>query len=124
MASLCISCPLQAGIISFRIPNSSFILLRRLRSIRLWAVLRAIFRPAAVAPPVPPRFLPPLAIGAEASGCSVMVLGCSSFGFICMIFRDLEGGGGSAKLSPVFATAFDVIDGLRLAVLGETGLAG
>lgn len=48
MASLCISCPVQAGIISLRVPNSSFILDRLRRSIRLWAVLRAIFRPAAL----------------------------------------------------------------------------
>src|ERR1700691_4373455 len=50
MASLCMSWPVQAGIMSFRTPNSSFILDRRLLSIRLWAVLRAIFRPAVVEP--------------------------------------------------------------------------
>lgn len=35
IASLCISCPLQAGIISFRTPNSSFIFDRLRRSIKL-----------------------------------------------------------------------------------------
>jgi hypothetical protein len=48
MASLCISWPWQAGIISFNVPNSSFILERRRRSIKLCAVLRAILRPAAL----------------------------------------------------------------------------
>lgn len=47
MASLCISTPLQAGIMSFNTPNSSFILDRRRRSMMLCAVLRAILRPAA-----------------------------------------------------------------------------
>jgi hypothetical protein len=56
MASLCISWPSQAGIISFRTPNSSFILVRLRRSIRLWAVLRAIFRLAAVFGPAAEAF--------------------------------------------------------------------
>jgi hypothetical protein len=47
MASLCIS-PVHAGIMLLSSANSSFILLRRRRSIRLWAVLRAIFLPAAL----------------------------------------------------------------------------
>jgi hypothetical protein len=33
---------------SFKVPNSSFIFDRRRRSIRLWAVLRAILRPATL----------------------------------------------------------------------------
>lgn len=48
IASLCISCPSQAGTMSFKVPNSSFILERRRRSIRLCAVLRAILRPATL----------------------------------------------------------------------------
>lgn len=59
MASLCIS-PVQAGIRPLRTANSSFILDRRRRSMRLCAVFRAIFRPAALVadgcfffPPVP-----------------------------------------------------------------------
>jgi hypothetical protein len=47
MASLCIS-PVHAGIMLFSRANSSFILLRLRLSIRLWAVFRAIFRPAAL----------------------------------------------------------------------------
>lgn len=47
IASLCIS-PVQAGIILLRSANSSFILLLRLLSIRLWAVFLAIFLPAAL----------------------------------------------------------------------------
>ena len=59
IASLCISCPLHAGIMSLRTPNSSFIFDRRLLSIKLCAVLRAIFRPAAVVlPPFCFRFPP------------------------------------------------------------------
>ena len=96
MASLCISCPAHAGIISFSTPNSSFILDLRLRSIKLCAVLRAIFRPAAVVLPGC-FFFPPagadFAVGAGASagvGCS-----CDSLGFIWMILRERVGGGGS-----------------------------
>lgn len=48
IASLCISCPWQAGIISFRVENSSFIFDLRRRSIKLCAVFLAIFRPAAL----------------------------------------------------------------------------
>lgn len=47
MASLCIS-PVQAGIMSFKTANSSFILDLRRRSMRLCAVFLAIFRPAAL----------------------------------------------------------------------------
>lgn len=48
MASLCISTPVQAGIIPFSTPNSSFILNLLRRSIKLWAVFLAIFLPTAV----------------------------------------------------------------------------
>jgi hypothetical protein len=99
MASLCISCPAHAGIISLSTLNSSFILDRRLRSIRLCAVLRAIFLPAAVV--VPDCFLLPAAPAADADLAGdvgdAAVLGCScdSFGFIWMILRERVGGGGS-----------------------------
>ena len=43
---------------SLRIPNSSFILLLRRRSIKLWAVLRATFRLAAVLPLLAFRLTP------------------------------------------------------------------
>lgn len=45
IASLCISWPRHAGIMSLSTPNSSFIFDRRRLSIRLCAVLRAILRP-------------------------------------------------------------------------------
>ncbi len=47
MASLCIS-PVQAGIMPFSTANSSFILDLLRLSMRLWAVLLAIFLPAAL----------------------------------------------------------------------------
>ena len=100
MASLCISCPAHAGIISFSTPNSSFILDRRLRSIKLCAVLRAIFRPAAVVFPGCLRF-PPAApaagagLAGEAGDTAVLGWSCDSFGFIWMILRERVGGGGS-----------------------------
>ena len=97
IANLCISWSLQAGIISLSTPNSSFILDLRLRSIKLCAVFRAILRPAAVVL-LACFFLPPAAFsaGAFASCFSGCALGgsCASFGFICMILRDLVGGGG------------------------------
>jgi len=49
--SLCMSWPAHAGIMSLSTPNSSFIFERRRRSIKLCAVLRAIFLPAAVVGP-------------------------------------------------------------------------
>lgn len=60
IASLCISCPVQAGIISFNVVNSSFILDLRLRSIKLCAVFLAIFLPAALVA-LGCFFLPPFA---------------------------------------------------------------
>lgn len=98
MASLCISCPTHAGIISFKTPNSSFILDRLLRSIKLWAVLRAILRPAAVDPPACFLFPPAAAAGAAfavAVGDVVLNWSCDSFGFIWIILRERVGGGGS-----------------------------
>ena len=58
IASLCISTPSHAGIISLSTPNSSFILLRRLRSMMLCAVFLAIFRPAALVVEGCLRFVP------------------------------------------------------------------
>jgi len=85
MASLCISCPLHAGIMSLSTPNSSFILDLLLRSIRLCAVFLAILRPAAVA--LPACFLlVPLAAAVVVFASCVLdeVLGVSwvSLGFI------------------------------------------
>lgn len=124
MASLCIS-PVHAGIMLLSRANSSFILLLLLRSIKLWAVLRAIFLPAALvalgcfffvvdsplaeAPPAP----------APASDPGAAVLAAAAFpaaraddsfveaeaaavswvrGFIWMIFLERVGGGGRAKV--------------------------
>lgn len=98
IASLCISCPLQAGIISFNTPNSSFIFDRLLLSIRLCAVFLAILRPAAVVPALDFLF-PPAAAGvlAAVGACAA----ASTSGFIWMIFLDLVGGGGRVKSSLV-----------------------
>jgi hypothetical protein len=100
MANLCIS-PVQAGIISFRTPNSSFILDLLRRSIKLWAVFLAILRPATLVDEgcffleggaFPEAFLGPSAnVSTPSSGCSL--------GFIWMILRERVGGGGKAKES-------------------------
>lgn len=89
-------------------PNSSFIFDRRRRSIKLCAVFLAILRPAAVVPVFADfLLLPGFAVGevsptvdnfAATPGCACCSL---SLGFICMILRDLVGGGGSAKSSLV-----------------------
>jgi len=108
MASLCISCPVQAGIISFSIPNSSFILDLLRLSIKLCAVFLAIFRPATLVELGCFRFDPAagaLGFGAtlEASFLSRVssLLASCAFGFMWMIFRDLVGGGGREKSSLV-----------------------
>ena len=108
IANLCISWPLQAGIISFRVENSSFILDLRRRSIKLWAVFRAIFRPAALVAlgcffldaaavgPLVGGFLPfsrDLLAGGEGLGW------VCALGFIWMILRVRVGGGGRPKSS-------------------------
>lgn len=104
MASLCISCPVHAGIMSFNVPNSSFILDRRRRSIRLCAVLRAILRPAALV--ALGCFLLEFDVGGIASSelCepltfSLVLVFEGDFGFIWMILRVLVGGGGKSKSS-------------------------
>lgn len=99
MASLCIS-PVHAGIISFKTPNSSFILDLLRRSIKLWAVFLAILRPATLVAEgcfflAGAFVVAVLELSANGSGCSS---GCS-LGFIWMIFRERVGGGGRAKES-------------------------
>lgn len=126
IASLCIS-PVQAGIISFRTANSSFIFDLRRLSIKLWAVFLAIFRPAALVAEGC-FFLDNEAWLADTKGVVVVVFAAAAAaaiaataplievggifaaadglddvssvrGFIWMILRDLVGGGGKAKVS-------------------------
>lgn len=107
MASLCISWPLQAGIMFFSVANSSFILDLRLRSIRLCAVFLAIFLPAALvalgcfflelagAAPLAAALPDSLVLFAGSAGRS-----CDcTLGFIWMILRVRVGGGGRSKCS-------------------------
>lgn len=104
------SWPRHAGIMSFKVANSSFILDLRRRSIRLCAVFRAIFRPAAL-----------VALGCfflEAAGDALLAefllvesldddlaaveAGLGEdwvLGFIWMILRVRVGGGGRSKSS-------------------------
>jgi hypothetical protein len=103
IANLCIS-PVQAGIMLFRTPNSSFIFDLRRRSIKLCAVLRAIFRPATLVADGC-FFLfevagPALAVGPLATSPSMSrSCSCCPRGFICIIFRERVGGGGKVKTS-------------------------
>lgn len=120
---------------SFSTPNSSFIFDLRRRSMRLWAVLRAIFFPATlvelgcflgvVLADPPPR----LPVGPAGDVPEGVLVGP---GFIWMILRDLVGGGGREKSTLLVgvASCFCVLDVLRcfgpvvLATgdVGETGL--
>lgn len=115
MASLCISCPWQAGTRVFNTPNSSFIFDRRLRSITECAVFRAIFFPAALVAlgcffgvtaaaaavaALVPRRAEPLAMDFGVGG-AVGSSGSFSRGFIWMIFRERVGGGGREKSAVV-----------------------
>jgi hypothetical protein len=130
MASLCIS-PVHAGIMSFRTPNSSFILDLLRRSIRLWAVFLAILRPATLVAEGC-FFLDAGALPAAVLGPSTMASGCSSGcsrGFIWMILRERVGGGGRAKES--LGPGFWAMDERRRILTtslagkaGETGEAG
>lgn len=115
---MCISWSRQAGIISFKTPNSSFIFDLRRRSMRLWAVLRAIFFPATlvelgcflgVVLAEPPPRLPVGPVGEVPKGVLV------GPGFICMILRDLVGGGGREKSALVagVGSCFSVPEVLR-----------
>ena len=105
IASLCISWSVQAGIIAFKVPNSSFIFDLRLLSITLWAVFLAIFLPATLFELG--CFFPAVVVVLEdflfepLVPCCIGVLDDSSegcgFGFIWMMVRDLVGGGGKEK---------------------------
>lgn len=95
--------------------NSSFILDRRRRSIKLCAVFRAIFLPAALVADGGFFDLGPAAAAVVAAGPALFELvaaaaalvpvdaagagAASSRGFICMIFRDRVGGGGRTNCS-------------------------
>ena len=137
MASLCISWSLQAGIMSFKTANSSFIFDLRLRSMTLWAVFRAIFFPAALVelgcflPDVPfvtgaatAPFLLLVRLGtfdcgATACGCSF----CCDAGSIWIILRERVGGGGSSKVD--FAVAGRICCGLgAVLVIHAEAMAG
>ena len=109
MASLCISWSVQAGIIAFKVPNSSFILDLRLLSITLWAVFLAIFLPATLVELG--CFFPAGAVALEDDEdflfepfelCCVEFLVEGSedcgFGFIWIMVRDLVGGGGKENV--------------------------
>ena len=94
---------------SFSTLNSSFIFDRRLRSMTECAVFLAIFLPATLVAlgcfllagadvadePLAPLLFEPLVVC-----CAAVLLAssvCCDLGFICMIFRDRVGGGGSEK---------------------------
>lgn len=126
MASLCIS-PVHAGIMPLSTANSSFILLRLLRSIKLWAVFLAILRPAALvalgcfflpfsavdeafaAPAPEPEPEPDAALAAVAflpadfpapsfpAAASAAAESSCERGFIWIILRERVGGGGRAN---------------------------
>ena len=98
----------QAGIMAFKVPNSSFIFDLRLLSITLWAVFLAIFLPATLVELG--CFFPAVAVALEDDDgflsepfepcCAGVLVDCSEdcgFGFICMMVRDLVGGGGKEK---------------------------
>ena len=109
IANLCIS-PVQAGIMLFSTPNSSFILDLLRRSIRLCAVLRAIFRPATLVADgcffLFEVLAPALAVGPlAASPSKSRDCSCCPRGFICIIFRERVGGGGKVKTSLALACA-------------------
>jgi hypothetical protein len=87
---------------SFRTPNSSFILLRLLLSIIECAVFRAIFRPAALVADGCLRFVPAAWVGfagvtADEAGSEDEDEVEPVFGFIWMIFLALLGGGGRSN---------------------------
>jgi hypothetical protein len=125
IANLCIS-PVQAGIMLFKTPNSSFILDLLRRSIKLCAVLRAIFRPATLVEDGCFLFVgvdalfPPNVFVLSLKG-STACSGCPR-GFIWIIFRDLVGGGGKAKASFVGACAAE--ERRRILTVSLAGTAG
>ena len=102
---------MQAGIIAFKVPNSSFILDLLLLSITLWAVFLAIFLPATLvelgcffAAVVAALEDVEVLLFAPFGFCCVETFSeCSEgwgFGFICMMVRDRVGGGGREKAGP------------------------
>lgn len=111
---------------SFRTPNSSFILDLLRLSIRLCAVFRAIFRPATLVEEGC-FFLVPAAFGVDdvSATSSGISSGCPR-GFICMIFRDLVGGGGRAKASFEGACAVEDLRRILTAspMAGDVGEVG
>jgi hypothetical protein len=125
IANLCIS-PVHAGIISFKTPNSSFIFDLRLRSIKLCAVFRAILRPATLVEDGCFFFGAELAgFPADAFEASLKGSGASSGcprGLIWIIFLDLVGGGGRAKVSLVGTCAAD--ERRRILTTSLAGIAG
>ena len=99
---------MQAGIIAFKVPNSSFIFDLLLLSITLWAVFLAIFLPATlvelgcffVAVAAVVEDVEALLFGPFGFCCVETFVECSEgwgFGFICMMVRDRVGGGGREK---------------------------
>lgn len=126
IANLCIS-PVQAGIMSFNTPNSSFIFDLLRRSIKLCAVFLAIFRPATLVEEgcfflgvfevgFPPDFV-------FSAGVLIISSLCPR-GFICIIFRDRVGGGGSAKESFVVVCVAGLRRSLTASLAGMAGEIG
>lgn len=110
---------------SFKTPNSSFILDLLLRSIRLCAVFRAILRPATLVEDgcfflgVASAFVE-VPFGSSLGTSAISSIG--PFGFICIIFLDLVGGGGSAKASWLGFCASEALR--RVLTASLTGIAG
>ena len=117
---------MHAGIISFRTPNSSFIFDLLRRSIKECAVFLAIFLPATLVEEGCFFFGAGVALtfpdaGLLASNVTISSASCP-LGFICMIFRDLVGGGGSAKTSLDSGCAIE--DLRRILTTSEARIAG
>lgn len=123
---------MQAGIISFNTPNSSFIFDLLRRSIKLCAVFLAIFRPATLVEEgsfLLEAFGVGLPLDLVFSTDVLIVSSARPLGFICIIFRERVGGGGSAKDSLVVACVAGLRRSLtaslaRIAGDGEEGDAG
>lgn len=140
-ARLCMS-PAHAGIMVFSTRNSSLILLRRLLSIKLCAVLRVILRSASLAAlccfltpfasratpaplpgafaanmtaPLPDPLMLPLLFSMDASAAS-----SCCWGFIWIILQERVGGGGSPnKMLSLFSMVVGAED--RLSCLHGIG---
>ena len=121
---------------SFNVANSSFIFERRRRSIRLWAVLRAIFRPATLVELGCFRFELEFEgeVAGSAFGVGLFVGGVFGWsfvdlGFMWIILRGRAGGGGSVKSSLGFLLLPEEVRfrrGLvfRALCVGDVGVAG